>query len=469
MKCTKKLLALVLAMMMAFTMMIIPAAAAPTDESSDVQPSILDDIALNNDVLGNQAQFANTAIRLSSDGIQDTDDFIGREDLSNALFSQNAAELTYYGELSEAGLTKSYVFEVDHSSFPEILICAYPSGSVDDFKITIFRESDQKSWSARTENEIDEGTVLIPKQFFRFSNSDGITETYTITITALTSNTYYAFTIGTPDAFENDFGGPYTFATVPKNTPDEEKGARCMTYFMKGHQALLNTGEWFHYVADGETYITASMLNWNGLAFDVYELEAGELKLVYETSSTDRLIMQESSTLYQGFVQKRLDLERGKDYFICFYSTTYRQVESIWDTYNIWIGYPYFLSDTSGYKSATYSIPANTTRTFTFNVSGVPKSMRADPSTYFQATGNGKYMDTRVSSCTITAPNGYSFTAQFGYKSGLPYPVIFNYLNNPSNIPINGKWTVKVTTSAAIPDWRFVIYGGTSIVGNDGN
>ncbi|MDE7221593.1 MAG: hypothetical protein K2O45_18610, partial [Oscillospiraceae bacterium] len=359
-------------------------------------------------------------------------------------------------------------FEIDHEILPKVLLCVHPFLTTNDFVVEIYRESTQTSWQTTTQNMISE-LVFTPKMFLTLSNSDSIMETYTITFKALTDNTNYSFTLGTLDTFAEDFGGSDVIATVPSNAPDEKLESIGMTKYFSGYQALLNTGEWFHYRADGETYITARIAKRNSLAFIVINADTGEIE--YESQDTDRRILNVSDTEWHGCVQKRLDLEPGGNYLIGFYSTEYIPTDDVMnDNYYIWIGYPYFTNEKISYASASYSVSAGTKRTFTFTLSGFTKSARANNMTRFYATGGKKSMDPRIKSCQITAPNGQTFQAQLGYYGSLPAAVFFNYLNNPSNIPLNGTWKVTVEAADDIPDFNFRISGHVlTIVGNDGN
>lgn len=94
--------------------------------------------------------------------------------------------------------------------------------------------------------------------------------------------------------------------------------------------------------------------------------------------------------------------------------------------------------------------------------------------TVFAKDGNGS--DTRVittdhiTKCTIVSPNGVAFNAKYGTYSHSTNPDVVNYLDNPNNIPINGKWTVTVKTTETASDYRLRINTSVcQICGNDGN
>ena len=241
---------------------------------------------------------------------------------------------------------------------------------------------------------------------------------------------------------------------------------------MKGYQSLLNgEGEWFHYIPDGngETFITAEMPNWKHMAFDVYNLDTGEL-ICQTDEKSDNVVRTRSDTLYLGYVQKKLDLEPGTNYLIRFYSTVTMPVEHRFDTYNIWIGRPFIEMKKIDYVSPITSISANTTKTFSFKMPDYPESMRADINTLFRFTGDNKGHDYRITSCQITAPNGYTFPAPMGNKSGLSKIKLDDYLNNPGNVPINGTWKITAKANKSISNLQFRIMGYVSaIVGNGGN
>lgn len=410
--------------------------------------------------------FANGAIRVYPTA-KGTSDSEASTAVERALYSQRATG-PIAGMLTNAGDAKSYTIEVDYSVVSEVILCAFPFLTTKDFTISIYRESTQTTSEITTQlNTVN----FIPKTFISLLSKENTTETYTISIIAQEDVTGYAFTLGEKETFADDFGGGNTYPTIPKNNPCEEPGyITNMPQFIKGYQALLNTGEWFHYVADGETYITAEIMNRHDLAFDVYELDTGIP--VATTKDTAHVVSYYSNGEYLDVVQMRLDLEVGKDYVIRFYSTSYVPVsdEDLWNSlYTIWIGLPYFKNQSVSYTSPAYSLPKNTTRTFTFDVSGFPDSMRADDMTRFNVKGSSTG-GISATSCRITAPNGYTFTAPYGSASGLPFPTLYNYLDSPSNIPINGTWKVTVSSIKDIPNLRFYISGAAlQIVGNHGN
>ena len=48
-----------------------------------------------------------------------------------------------------------------------------------------------------------------------------------------------------------------------------------------------------------------------------------------------------SDTLFDGYVQKKLDLEPGTNYLVEFYNTAVNPLDNQNDTYNIWMGWPF--------------------------------------------------------------------------------------------------------------------------------
>lgn len=409
--------------------------------------------------------FANGAIRVYPTA-KETSDSEASTELESALYSQRAIG-PLAGMLDNAGDVESYMVEVDYSVISEAVLCVYPFITTKDFTVSIYRESTQTTTELPTEmNTVN----FIPKLFIRLLPTENAIETFTISFAAQEDFTGYAFTLGGKETFADDFGGGNTYPTVPKNNPDPEYKT-ALSRFFKGYQALLNTGEWFHYVADGETYITAEIMNRHDLAFDVYELDTGNC--VGRTAASNHVVSYYPNGEYSDVVQMRLDLEVGQDYVIQFYSTSNATVsdEDLWNSmYTIWIGLPHFEHQSVSYTSPAYNLSKNTTRTFTFYVSGFPESMRVDNMTHFNVRGRDPYGGISATSCKITAPNGYTFTAPFGSASGLPFPTLYNYLDSPSNIPINGTWKVTVSSISDIPNLRFYISGhALQIVGNDGN
>ena len=222
---------------------------------------------------------------------------------------------------------------------PKVTLCFYRYVTPNDFNIEVAFDSRPNVTKLTTASE--GSNPYKSKIFFTHSKTEGGTGTYYITITAPQPVTGYAFIVGTPDTFVDDFSGIDAFATVAKNNPPKELEDIEMNQLMKGYQVLLNgEGEWFHYIPDGDgkTFITAGMPNWDHMAFDVYNLDT----LVCRTDERfDNVVRMYSDTLFDGYVQKKLDLEPGTNYLVEFYNTAVNPLDNQNDTYNIWMGWPF--------------------------------------------------------------------------------------------------------------------------------
>lgn len=383
-------------------------------------------------------------------------------DFDDARFSQRGTGMIT-DALDKAGDIAPYTLTIDHSVTPKVLVCAYPFATTKDFAIQIYGEDSREIWNSKVEVNKN---YYEPKKFYPITGADGQTEVYTIIFTALEDNTGFGFTVGTEETFAEDFGALQTCPTIPKNIPYGELEQIGSTRYINGFRSLLNSGESFLYVADGETFITAGGDVGTDIDFIVRDLDTDEV--VCETTSSDHLIWYTSSTMREDDVAKCLKLKYGHTYLITFYSSTYQPIDSVWDTYTIWIGMPCFRSQSISCASSSVNLPANTKRTYTFNLSGFPKSARVSTNTTFNVKGSDSFG--YITYCQITAPNGYTFLAPHGHKSEVAKPEIYNYLETPNNIPINGNWKVTVMSSHAIPDLKFSISGSyRMIVGNDVN
>ena len=390
-------------------------------------------------------------IRLFAENVPETPEGINLNTLGTSRSEGPIAS----GILESPDQVASYTLEIDHDMFPKVILCFYRYFTPNDFNIEVAFDTHPNVAKLTTASE--GSNPYKSKIFYTLSKTEGGTGTYYITITAPQPVTGYAFIVGTPDTFVDDFSGIDAFTTVAKNDPPKELEDIGMNQFMKGYQALLNgEGEWFHYIPDddGETFITAGMPNWDHMAFDVYNLDTAEL--VYRTNErSDNVVKTHSDTFYDGYVQKNLDLEPGTNYLIKFYSTVPKPIDNQYDTYNIWMGRPLIELKKIDCISPICSISANTTTTFTFKLSGYPDSMRADINTIFRFTGDNKGTDYRITSCQITAPNGYTFSAPMGRKSGLSKIELDDYLNNPGNVPINGTWKITAKANQSISSLQF--------------
>jgi len=223
--------------------------------------------------------------------------------LDSTAVSQAETEVApVIGELPNAGDSITYTLEIDHTVFPEFVLYGFACGLTGDSTIIVYDENGAVAGGVELRNSLSGlNSIYCPKGFTRISNASGEVVTYTIVASTTTGNAAYAFNLGTIDDFVPLYGGN-NFATVAKNVPSDEVAELGLTGHFKGSQALLNTGEWFHYTADGYTYITAGITNHNSLAFVVYDGDT--MEEVYATSAADRVMEIHSSTLYEGHVQK---------------------------------------------------------------------------------------------------------------------------------------------------------------------
>lgn len=283
-----------------------------------------------------------------------------------------------------------------------------------------------------------------------------------------TGNVSYAMKVGTMDTYVEDCGGPNNVTTVAKNIPPEAAAIKTV-YFIRP-QMLLNDGEWFRYKADGYTYITARISKHDNLAFDVYD--AADNSLVYRTTAGDKGIEVKDASSYMGYVQKGLELENGKEYLIKFYSTSHIAATGPSEPYYISIGYPFLTTQKFNYTPRTFYVPANTTKTFYINVTdtSIPKSARIGQNTAVHFTSNSSANNAYVTSCSITAPNGFTFTLLNGSKyGGFVQPSPVNYLSDPRHVPVHGTWKVTIRTSKSL-NFKFYFSGYYDIImGKDGN
>ena len=364
------------------------------------------------------------------------------------------------GYLPEPGDTIEYTFSIDHSVYPEFVLYAFTQFFTGDTRLMVYDESGKWVRGVELTNIAKEDKfdgIYSPKDFTQIKNTSGEEVNYTLVASTTTGNAGYSFYLGTIDDFIPLYGGD-NFATVEKNIPPQDVAEIGMTRHFKGSQMLLNTGEWFHYVADGYTYITAEISKHDTLSFAV--IDADTLDIVYVTNEKDRGIKQESETLYSGYVQQGLNLEAGKSYLIKFFTTSPITPKSVTDYYNIYIGLPATTSEKISYKSpSSYSVPAYTTRTFTFNVSGLPDTGRLYSSTVVGFTTSSSLDNSYITNCTITAPNGYTFPTVHGSKTSFAEVDVTDYFGNPNNTPLNGKWTVTITSSKSLSGLTFKIGG----------
>lgn len=361
----------------------------------------------------------------------------------------------------------TYEVEIDHSILPQVFLYAFCYGATGDVTVTVNNsEGKRVIWTTLTNRSIDGFAGYRPKNYISFSDSTGAVKTYTITVTTDTGNAAYAINLGTKETFVESFGGT-NITTIAKSVPTTQQAATLTKSCCLGTTSLLETGERFHYRADGSTYITATLLNHNTLAFTVLDPETG--KVVYQTRSEDCGKINDTGAYFLGYVTARLDLERGKDYVIRFYTTAPIKADAQ-EYYQIHIGDPYYYWEQVDFKSSSsYSVSANAQRTFRFNISGFPSSARAER-TMIAFNASSSVNNAAITSCVITAPNGKQCVATaFGRYSGNFSFDPLDYFGS-SNTPLNGQWTVTIKTSKALSGLQFKIMSHyIRIVGKPGD
>lgn len=390
--------------------------------------------------------------------------------------TQDAKELSFTGYLATTDDTETYTFTVDHSVDPEIVLYAYAVGATGDGIIRVTDESGTSMGGVMLRGTCSDtyGSAYVPKNFNTISDTTGAVKNYTITVTTSTGDFGYQINLGTIDTMVEDFGGQENVATVAKNIPASNTAAIGSSAHFKGYMALLsNGGEWFRYTADGYTYITASITNYNNLALEVWLADPVSPSLIYRTDADDRVIERHSTTLYEGHVQYGVELIPGQDYLIHVYSTSTVIPDDPAEFYNIYLGLPNYTSlKTSFASDTTYSIPAYTTQTFRIPVeilsdNAQPNSLMAGSQTKISFTTSSSTNNAYISSCIITAPNGYSFSALKGSYSNFENPDVVNYFSNPNNVQLNGTWTVSIRSTKALSGLSLKISGYVrEIVGN---
>lgn len=363
-------------------------------------------------------------------------------------------------ELPKAGDKKTIDMQIDHSLYPEAILCAFISGGSGDCTVNV---SGVKVYTLKTKAS-GGSTGYSTKEVFKINGSGGV-KNYTVTVSTTTGNIDCALILATEDTFAETCGGRENAASVQKNEATTN-GAT----FTAGMQSLLNgDGEWFRYKADGDTFIHASATRVKDFVVTVYDADTG---LVFDkTESKDLVTQTHSSTLWTGHIQRNFKLKSGHDYLIRIQSTT-RLASNSDNRYNFSVGLPYTVSRTLNLSSTkTYSLPANTTKTFRFSVDGYPNSTRLAKSATISFRPSSAADNVQITSLRITAPNGKVLTAaNYGEYYHTQNVNFSNYLTSLDNISLNGTWTVTVKAKSSISGLKFKINGNAYYIpGSDGN
>ena len=387
-------------------------------------------------------------------------------DVNSMLSARDEEGRTIYGVLPTIEDVEEYPIEIDHSILPEVTLYAFCRHATGNAKIEVLDGSKVVKTLRLVNRPTGYASTYWPKAFGSIENLSGEVKAYTIRVTTDTGNAAYAITLGTKDTFVEDYGGS-NYATVAKNIPSEIVAATGDVGYFPGARPLLNSGEWFHYVADGNTYITAYITGYNNLAFVVIDIEAETA--VYTSTKDDCGIEEEGAPTPIGYVARRVDLVPGKEYLIGFYCTS-TITSDLDDTYGIRIGLPMIVDRKfSTSTSASYSIPANTTKRFVIEVSGLPDSARAGLNTTVAFNSAKNSNDICITDCVITDPNGNKFkTPMYGKYYDFTLDPIDYWGRH--NTPLNGRWTVDIKASQAMSGLKFRIMSHyVRILGREGD
>lgn len=362
--------------------------------------------------------------------------------------------------LPEAGDTKTYNMQVDHSLYPDARLCIFPYGGTGECTVNV---SGIGSRTIRTK-PASEYPYFDLKVIFELNGSEEVKD-YTVTVSTKEGNAGCALILATKDTLAGACGGRGNAALIQKNQSTEYG----VSYFSGFRQLLAGEGEWFRYTADGDTYICAAGAAMDDLVVAVFDTDVTGSPL-QQTEPKDIEIVQEGNGKWTGYVSKKFALQPGRDYYIRVRSAS-AEINSDY-AYLLSVGLPRTVKEMIEVSSNnTYSIPANTSKTFSFKVSGYPNSTRL--SNYgricFQTGSVVDNLD--ITSLKITAPNGKVLVAPSQGRYDLSKPIDYNnYLTSKDNIPLNGTWTVTIKSSAALSGLKFTMKCNIEhIPGSDGN
>lgn len=382
---------------------------------------------------------------------------------SSAFSARDAEGRTVYGTLPNIGDTAQFTIE---TALPEVTLYAFCRGATGDVRIQVLEENKVIKTLKLFNRSIGYCSTYWPKIYGTIENPTGESKTYTVKMSTETGNASFAITVGTRDTFIEDYGGG-NYATAAKNIPSDLVADTEDVGWFPGASALLNSGEVFHYVADGFTYITVHNSDDYILAFIVYDIEADQV--IYNTTLDDCVVEPLGEGVRVSYVEKGLDLVPGKEYLISIYSVL-TITPDLDDFYGIRIGLPtLILKEITNGTTSAYSIPANKMTHFTFDISGFPESARAGMTMIVAFNTANTVRDLSINYCVITDPHGNKFIPETRgrYTKFKVDPIDFW---GRHNTPLNGRWTVDIKSSESLSGLKFrMLYNYMRIAGPDGD
>lgn len=364
------------------------------------------------------------------------------------------------GVLEEGRDAISYEIAVDHSVYPEFAVYAYTSGAgLGVSTVYVYDEDNKKCGSVYLlPYSSSGGTALTPKGFIEISDTSGEIKTYTVRILSQTDNAGYTISAGPISAIDKHLGGAENAATVGRTGQ-----ATAVNQYISSYLALMNgEGDWYRYTPETNdaTYIGNLVYQVSSTAFEVYDAETSVK--IYDSSPDDQYFYTNNNST-STVMQNRLTLEMGKEYLIRSFTPT-SVSKSLSNRYRVFMGTPSVRTERITYSDPTYyTIPANRKTTIRVNVTSQSDLARLTIASIVFGAGSAA-SNASITSCKITAPTGQVLTATNGTASVSIPPDLTDFLNNSTNIPINGRWTIEVQTDKKLNLHLYM--SGTAIILN---
>lgn len=380
----------------------------------------------------------------------------------------NDISKTISGTIDDVNETNQYNLEVNHEQYPLFIVGFYLIGQSGSKLTAEIYDGDKRVAYDVLSNSSD--PELLPntkvKRMLKIENDKNEVKNYKIIVSSSTGNVSYKLAFGSIDEVAELLGGEGNIIPLEKNISSSDS-ISCNS----AQQAFLNVknvGEYYSYIADGETYITlclGSSLNPSNIKFEVIDAETKNIVFI---SDRDNYYSDVDSGITFNYLQAKLNLEKGHEYLLHIFSPNGLSINknNLGSLYKLYLGFPFIEPKVFSFRTNTVNIPANKSYTFSFNVSGYLNSARVvklnTGMTYSGAASN-------IISTKLVAPNGQVFEGTWRINGIKPsfYPEII--LDKQYNTPLNGKWTVTIKSRKSFST-QFILSGSERhIVGNYGN
>lgn len=347
--------------------------------------------------------------------------------------------LSYTDTCASADDVKTYAFNVDFSTTPDVKIAVVRTGE-GNVEVKIKDENGEQVNRLYLQATDITGYMYV-KRWANLEKPEGASDqcTFTAEISSKTTSSF-CFSVGTEEQLPMMLSGDDKITPVPKHLGFLQVGNSNYS-FVSNYMPGSDYADYYKYVATDRNVITLQSYQNPNMQFEIYD---SNNRRVYTSTVSDKAIDKDSINTIYHVCHEFKEWDIGETYYIKVYSTSQISLDQ---SYSFVAGNPLFkrdfLNPVSADRKATITSSKDTV--FYFKVTGTPDA----------AIARRAYVDLESSMYrgrfTLTSPNGRVY-AGTPIGSGLyeaevrfPYDMI-NYDSN-SNAKVTGTWKLSIRSA----------------------